>query len=454
MEKSTENPYASRWLLPLVHPVHPIRPWIIGFLYLVVLIPLSLRPRISGNVSSRYMTIEALVERGRLTVENSPLRAASGTPDLVRFGPHLYSDKPPVLSAMGAGIYALLYQGGIRFSGSPNEYVLANWVLVTSVVGCFSALTLVWLRQLLQAVSIAPIWADILTLAFGFGSLLLVYAVTFNNHSVAASLLTGAVALACLTRRGPQARPGAARLWWSGFLAGLAMAIDLPAGGVLVAGLGLRLLLAMRAIPWAFAAGLILPVLAHSVLQAQVTGTPLPAEMYPKAFDYPGSYWSTAGVWTEPGPRWRFGLEFLLGPQGWLTVTPVLVFATFGLYAGIRYRENSLHSIAWMLGGMTLILVIYYVWGVRRTDYSGQSFGTRHMLAASPLVYLLAVSGASVLHRRLAWVGFAVLLLVGAIYAFHGQRDPWTRIELETARRPSLRILQRGVLYPWSSYRR
>ncbi|WP_406696696.1 hypothetical protein V5E97_37485 [Singulisphaera sp. Ch08] len=452
MEKFIRNSNPPRWVSPVVSRVHPARPWLLGAVYLLALVPLSFTPKISGNVSSRYMTIEGIVERGTLAVESSPLRAASGSPDLVRFGRHLYSDKPPVLSVIGAAVYAIVYQSGSRFSGSMAEFVLANWVLVTSIVGVASALTLVWLRQLLQAIPIAPWAADALTLGFGFGSLLLSYGVTFNNHSVAAGLVTGALALTIL--EDPQNERSKLRRAMAGYLAGLTAAVDLPAGGVLLVALSLWLTFRSRRLPWSFLSGAFFPLLFHSALQSMVTGTPLPVEMYPKAFDYPGSYWATAGVWTETGPRWRFGLELLFGPQGWMTVTPVLLFAVIGLYSAIARRDDPLRPAALAVGGMVVVLLTYYVWGVRRTDYAGQSFGTRHLLAITPACFFFAVVGASRLKRRSAWVVFVILLVVGGLYGVAGVRDPWSRIEQRVATDPLLRVLQKSAIYPWSSYRR
>lgn len=453
MEKSIRNPNPSRWVSPIVQPVRPARAWLLGVLYLLALIPLSFAPKISGNVSSRYMTIEAIVERGTLAVEASPMRAGSGSPDLVRFGRHLYSDKPPVLSALGAAVYAVVYESGARFSGSVTQFVVANWVLVASLVGTASALTLVWLRQLLQTVPI-PAWAaDLLTLGFGFGSQLLTYGATFNNHSVAAGLVTGGLSLTLLDDPGA-GRPKL-RAWAAGFLAGLTATVDLPAGGVLLVALGAWRMLRTRAFPGRFVLGAALPLLVHCGLQSLVTGSPLPAEMYPEAFDYPGSYWATAGVWKETGPRWRFGLELLFGPQGWLTVTPVLVLGFLGLLAAGRRREDPLRPAAWAVAGMSLTLLVYYVWGVRRTDYAGQSFGVRHLLAITPLWYFFAVVGAARLkRRRLAWALFTILFVVGAGYAVAGVRDPWSRIEQRAPGEPLLRTLQRLVLYPHSSYNR
>ena len=63
----------------------------LGLLYWSVAVVLALSPRLSGNVWSRYLTIESLVERGTLAVDGSPLLAPSGTPDVVMFDGRLYS---------------------------------------------------------------------------------------------------------------------------------------------------------------------------------------------------------------------------------------------------------------------------------------------------------------------------------------------------------------------------
>jgi hypothetical protein len=453
MEKSSRNAEVPRGGSALVRPVHPIRPWLLGLVYLAALVPLAFAPRMSGNVASRYMTIESIVERGTLTIEASPLRAGSGSPDLVRFGRHLYSDKPPVLSALGALVYAPLFEAGLKFSRSPRDFVLVNWTLVACVVGVASALTLVWLRQLLQAAPVAAWAADLLTLGFGFGSLLLSYGVTFNNHSVAAALVTGGLALVALEE--PASRGHGRRRFLAGLLAGLAAAIDLPAGGMLTAVLFVWLAARVRNVPWNFVAGAAGPLLLHCALQSLVTGTPLPVEMYPEAFNYPGSYWTTAaGAWKEPGPRWQFGLELLVGPQGWLTVSPVLVFGLVGIAGTLARKGDPLRPLAAALAVMVVVLLGYYVFGVRRTDYAGQSFGTRHMLAVTPPCFFFAVVALGRLRNKLACLVFALLMAVGVVYALAGMRDPWSRIERRAPTVPALRMLQHLVLYPWSSYDR
>lgn len=449
--ESIPNPKDPRAAAPVLRPVHPLRPWLIGLIFWAALIPPAIAPKLSGNVWSRYMTIESLVERGTLDVGRSPMLRRSGSPDLARFGGRLYSDKPPVLSALGAVVYAPLYGLGVRFLGSPGQFVAVNLVLVTSLAGAGSALAVAGLRQLLQATSFPRLPADLLALGGGCGTLLLSYGVTFNNHSVAAGLITVAFALVLLEE--PHRHRDARRRWWAGLLVGLAATIDLPAGGAMLVALGVWLTGRARTVPLAFLSGVLGPLLLHAVLQAQVTGTPLPVEMYPAAIEYPGSYWATdAGRWRETAPRWRFGLELLVGPQGWLTVTPALGFGVLGLMLAGARRSDPLRPAAGVLAGTLVVLLLYYTWGVRRTDFAGQSFGTRHLLAITPLCYFFAVVALDRLRSRVASLLFGLLLGVGVVYAVAGMQDPWSRIE----RRPdiALRAMQRFVPYPRSSYAR
>jgi hypothetical protein len=420
-------------------------------LYAASLLPLTFTPKHSGNVFSRYMTIEAIVERWTLAIERSPILARSGSPDVVLFGTHFYSDKPPVLSVLASPIYFLLYMAGIRFSGPGYQFVEANLALTWGVVGLASALTLVWLRRILQGVAI-PAWAsDLLTLGFGYGSLLLTYAVTFNNHSVAAALITGAMALTLLEAPGKRASRSR---FFAGLLVALASTIDLPAGGVMLAGLGLLHTARCRSIPWAFLAGMLGPLILHAWLQSRVTGSPLPAEMYPKAFDYPGSYWTTPeGIWHEHGPRWLFGIELLVGPQGWLTVTPVLVFGLVGLGLVLARRGDPFRPMAWVVLGSLVVLLAYYTWGVRRTDFGGSSFGTRHLLPISPACFIFAVVALERLRWRVVPVLFALLMGIGGVYSAAGVKDPWSQVEES---RPNDRLLDLArwlVIYPWNQNR-
>jgi hypothetical protein len=189
------------------------------------------------------------------------------------------------------------------------------------------------------------------------------------------------------------------------------------------------------------------------VVQSFVTGTPLPVEMYPEALAYEGSYWATeVGIYKETIPRSLFLVELLVGPQGWLTVTPVLVFAPIGLGLTMLRRRDALQSGAIVVAAVTAILLGYYCFGVRRTDYSGQSFGVRHLLPVSPLVFAFAVAALQWLRLGIWRLIFLALMLVGGVYAFEGMEDPWSRIERRSDL--PLRVVGKFVLYPRSSYDR
>ena len=438
-----------------VRPVSAGRVWIWGVLYCLLLAPVvGYFPRMSGNVGSRYATVQALAERGTLAVERSSILRQSGSPDVARFRGHSFSDKPPVLPTLAAPIYFALLLGGVRMTGSPGQFLVCNFALTWLTASLASGLSLVALRALLQGVAIPPRAADLATAAFGLASPLLTYAVTFNNHSVAAGCVTAAWALAILERPGRWAAPSR---FGAGLLAALAATIDLPVGGLTLVGLGAVMLARGGRAAAGYLLGAIGPLGLHVALQSLVTGSPLPVEMYPEAFEYPGSYWTTAeGRWQDPRPRWLFGLDFLVGRQGAFTVFPALWFGLAGLIGALAGgREKSpFRPVAAIVGGSFMALAAYYIWGVRRTDYAGSSYGARHLLAISPMLYLFAVVGLSRFRfKAILLPVFAAAMLVGGIYAAIGATDPWTRVEVRARTNSWLAALQRGVMYPSGTFR-
>lgn len=477
---------APRPPLPRVGAAALLRALAVGLVFGAVLAALTSRPamRHCGNVFSRYMTIESILSRGTTAIavldqngrflEQSPLLPVSNSPDVARFGDRLYSDKPPVLPAIGA-VVARLFD--LRLTPLWDDLTRSNHILTVSIVGVSSALALAALRVLIAAfVPIRPWIADVLTLAFGFGSLLYVYGVTFNNHSVAAGLITLAAALVALESNAPGRRAAglrAAGRFAAGFAAALAATIDIPPGGLFLLLLGLWLLVRDRGVPSpAYILGAVGPLALHCALQIPVTGTPLPVEMYPDALAFEGSYWATEeGRWREVGPRWRWGLEFTFGYQGWITNTPILALALPGaLLAVLRLRHRNSDAppdpIDRRAGGLaavtlaaTLVMVWYYVWGVRRCDFAGGSYGTRHMLAVAPLLFLFALDLLARAARSAPRLVFAPLaafalaaMLVGLGYAHFGMLDPWSRIDKRDD--VELRPLKALTLYPHSTYPR
>ncbi len=409
-------------------------------------------PRHSGNVWSRYLTIESIVERGTFALDGSSLLASSGTPDLIMVRGQKFSDKPPVLSALGAVVYSPLAWCGLRMSNSPWSFVWVNWTLVVTLIASSSAAALFAIRRMLDTVNLRPWLADILTILLGIGTLVGSYAVTFNNHSVAMGLISCATALvylaACRDRLGWKISVAA------GLMVSLAAVIDIPAGGAAFVGIMLWVATRSRGQTMvSFLLAAVGPVLLHGLLQWQSSGSPMPVESRPELFEYPGSYWLTErGRWHETVPRWQWALEFVFGPQGWITVTPALIVGLAGIVAALVGRNRELRSLACVTGAVVVSLVIYYTAFVRRTDFGGMSFGTRHLLPLVPLVWFFAAALLARLHSPYWGIAFGVLVLLGVLYASLGVQDPWKRIE---QRGDALSTMLRPLaLYPWTTYNR
>lgn len=432
-----------------VRDVGPVRVLALAAVAWLVCSALAASFRHSGNVWSRFMTIESIVERGTLVVGRSPLLAISGSPDVAKFRGKLYSDKPPVLPALGVLVYGPMYLAGVKMSASPGNLSLVNWALVGALVSTGVALSVAGVRILLSTLDLPGWVSDLLAMGAGAGTLLLTYGVTFNNHAPAAGCLTMATALVVTgSRHGRRVK----RTVIAGLLAGLAAAMDLPAGFLVLAGLG-AMTLPNRWEAASFAMGASGPLALHAALQSMVTGSPLPVEFYPEALAYPGSYWATeAGQFREQGSRLWFLAEILLGPQGWITVTPLVAPGLVAAARAIVRERGTMRGFAMMTVVSAVVLVGYYVFIVRRTDFAGQSFGTRHLLPITPLVYFWACVPLSGHRWRLYAPLFAVLWGVGAVYAFEGQKDPWSRIERRTE--PVLVVLRKVAPYPYSSYDR
>ena len=163
----------------------------------------------SGNVGSRYATVQALVEYGTFSIDNSIFMGNAkwynidkndqsyylqrhygqwfnGTNDKVLIEGHYYSDKPPVLSFLTAGLYWPLYKMNISFKTHP---AVTSYLLSLLTVGIMSSLMLVYFYKSLGFAKLNFKTKIILTIILAFATLIFPYSITFNNHIIAASLL-------------------------------------------------------------------------------------------------------------------------------------------------------------------------------------------------------------------------------------------------------------------------
>jgi hypothetical protein len=382
---------------------------------------------IAGNDASRWATIESVVDYGTASVERSRF---AGNIDRVRIGEREFSNKPPLLSLTGAGIYALLESlFGWSLAGAGAARVL-YWVTLL-LVGVPSA----WLvasfhAELGRYAGLALPWRLLVTVALGAGTLLFSFSTTLNNHTVAAALLFAAFV------RALDGRPLA-----SGVAVGLAAAVDL------LPGLGLApifgwLLWRERApgVLRRFGAGLVLCLGIAAAANLFSHGSVWPAKLVPGAVDLSAQAGpAVAGVVLPQSPG--YPLEILFGGHGLFAVSPVLLFGAWGLALACRRGRERAPSIPVPGGpetprgidsGMSRALAVGIVLqfaghAAVAGSFGGWSYGYRYLLPVQPLLLFFAplALGPGPGPRRWPSRLFAVLLPVSILFAWLGAYHPW-----------------------------
>jgi hypothetical protein len=209
--------------------------------------PKSPTPFLSANDRSRWATIRALADEGTYAID-SIIFDKDGKPllgwhtiDLVRHrGPdgreHYYSSKPTLLTTLLAGEYCLIKTITGATLAHDTAYVARLMLILTNVVPLAAALAL--LARMMEDVGGGGLARVFAMAAACFATFLTTFAVTLNNHLVAAiSLVVGLAAAVPIWR-------GEGRAWWRFALAGVALSFmaanELPALALLgLAGLGL-----------------------------------------------------------------------------------------------------------------------------------------------------------------------------------------------------------------------
>jgi hypothetical protein len=369
----------------------------------------------AGNDASRWAAIESLVDYGSTSIERS--RFAAGV-DRVRIAGRDYSNKPPLLSLVGAAIYALLQAlFGWTLAGRGAADVL-YWVTLL-LVGVPSA----WLVAGYHAAlgrfpELGESGRALLTLALGAGTLLFTYSTTFNNHTVAAALLF-AGCLAAFDGRGLA----------SGLAVSLAGAVDLlPGIGFLPVFAWIAWRSGSRRTLVRFGAGAGAVLVLAAAVNLATYGSPLPVKLVPGAIDLSAQAGPSAGGVVLPEGT-AYPLEILFGGHGLFAVSPVLLFGAWGLGLACRRAPSEMpfgrpgDVTIWRL----LAAGIFLQWvghAVLAGSYGGWSYGYRYLLPMQPLL-LLAAPVALTASRRMARAAFAALLPVSVLFAALGAYHPW-----------------------------
>jgi hypothetical protein len=357
--------------------------------FLVAMAALSLlthsKPASFGELS-RLAAVESLVERHTWAITGSG--KTNKTEDKVLWRGEFYSDKTPLFIAMTAVPYYLFYRllGAEIDSGSCNEKdpVCSYWWFSYLLVGLPAALMLALFYYLGRQLAFGA-WETLMaTIALGLGTMILPYSTTYNPHVPgAAYLFIGLVGLVWPRLSGKKQY---LTLFGSGFLIGLAFAIDLPAFFLMVALAGVALIRQWRRFLW-FAAGMLIPIVLTMAFNYQIHQSVLPIYLRPGAYAWEGSPWAEgiAGMQTPTVEDWdQRAFNTLVGHHGLLVTWPVMIFPLLGLWQ--QLKKGAPYQIeAWgILFGILLLLgnFLFVIDG-----FGGRSYGLRYLIALLPLLF-------------------------------------------------------------------
>ncbi len=434
-------------------------------------------PTFSSNDRSRWATIRALVDDGTYIVGYRTRDPETKTysdrgiiyedgwqsvdkvlhPEALPDQPNtypFYSSKPPLLPTLLAGEYWLLKHGfGLELRGDDRWAVMR--IILLTVNALPLAIYLFLLSRLAERYGTTD-WGRLFVVATaGFGTYLTSFAITLNNHNVAAC--TALFALVPFLRVWNDPKAPAWVFALCGFFAAFTAAVELPAAS-LFAALGLLLLwrAPVRTLLFFVPAALI-PVAAAMTTNYLALGrvTPAYSEISGGAagqwYHYEGSHWMPDPGKEKRGIDWArtkegratYAFHFLLGHHGLLSLSPVLLLAFAGMIQGAAAlrssrppkplkeadtdgpsTDNGQRTIALLTLALTIVVIGFYL--VKTDNYGGWSSGPRWLFWLTPLWLLTMLPVVDWLAtRRWGRTLALALLLLSAFSVSYRDWNPW-----------------------------
>jgi hypothetical protein len=390
-----------------------LAPWIV-FAATLLLLALLTHDRVfmSGNDASRLATIEALADQGQANIDDSRY---AWTVDRVTIEGRDYSNKPPLLGIVGAGVYLITRPLlGLGFDAAESRTV---YLLTLLLVGLATAALAARFHRALGAYSELTAAARLMiTAALAAGTILTSFSTTLNNHPLAALLLFAACLAAC------SGKGLAAGVW-----IGLTLSIDILPGVVFAPLLGWVAqrnggTAALRRYGLALALGVVLFVAVNWLF----VGSPLPPKLVPGAVDHSADFGPADDALKVNVPvnlfpdDWTMPLQALFGWRGFFSVSPVLLFGVAGLWVAARRGDAPVERTSVALIGLgCIVLTLGHV--VLIGSFGGWSYGYRYLI---PIVPLLLFFAPHVVRGKTVYL-FAVALCISVTTALVGAYHPW-----------------------------
>ncbi len=275
-------------------------------------------------------------------------------------------------------------------------------------------------------------WTYAFALVAGsFGTLLLAFNSTLNNHSVAAFSAFFA------TYQWIQIESeGGSKDWRfgvAGFFAAFCAANEIPAGLFSLAVFLVLVVRFPRPTLLCFGPAALVPLGAFFGTQYLAFGQlrPVYEEFGTKAYTYDGSYWNTPLEFDYfnkfPESKLRYLFHMTFGHHGVFSLTPIFLFSIYGCVRSLAKRTRPLRAVSGVTLALTLAMLAFYTWNPKARNYGGSTQGLRWLFWMIPLWLVVLPTGLEPGEgrkgvRRLALAALAVsMVTVG--YAI---RSPWT----------------------------
>jgi hypothetical protein len=426
-------------------------------------------PTFSSNDRSRWATARALVDEGHYWIGTRDENGKDHgfifdeydwkTIDRVldpKTGKHFYSSKPPFLATLMAGQYWVLQKlFGWKISEQKWQVVLA---------GLF---TFQWLPLLVYFILLARLaerygetdWGRFLAVAAGcFATMPTLFAITLNNHTIAAcSALVALYVTLRVTRRLHAHGWQPVGFAVAGFFAAFTACCEMPATALLAALFVWLLIRSPLQTLLFFVPAAAIPLAAYFATNHLAVGEWLPVQskMETAWYQYENSPWKwddsklNSNIDSLREPKLLYAFHLLLGHHGLFSLSPIWLVAVAGMFMGLAQVlrrgpvqalvKNELSDDRAVVGTLALlvtsVVVVFYIF--QTNNYGGWTNGPRWLMWLTPLLLLALLPALDRLaaHRWTRALGYALLALsiLSVNYRnWNPWRHPWVYNFLES----------------------
>jgi hypothetical protein len=362
-------------------------------------------------------------ERPPATRPAGSLTRPDATPEVdARFA----SSKPPLLSAMVAGVvWSLQKTTHMTFRENP-EFIMRMTVILVQVI---PFLIMLWLvRQHVVRQTDSPFVQNLTIGLAAVGTYLTPYLIPLNNHLIAACCMMFAL------HAGLRIWQDGRREWYwfvtAGLFGGLAFAAELPAA-VFGAVLGLALFYKAPRRALLLCLPMMLAVIAaYFYTNYQATGSiePMPMRFteVKGPYHYEGSYWHANNYYEGPTnidaakePKQVYLANLILGHHGFFSLTPIFFLSLLGIGRHLANGRRGLAtgtSVALILILVAVVAASLASSGLTIGEYGRLLRGWGFFCAIAVLAVLNIGMYAGQPDRPMPWLaGGALLLLAGLL---------------------------------------